>query len=294
MSSSIPRPGWSRRLHGHLSLARVSNSPTVVTNVLAGAALAGGGGVTLLPLAAALVLFYTGGMYLNDLLDLGIDRRERPGRPLPSGLVPVKEAWTVTAALFGMGLLLLVPVGGATFLGGLILVGLIVLYDAWHKTNPLSPVVMAATRAMVYVTAGLAFFPYLTALLVWTPLLVWATLLALYIAGLTYVAKTENRRGTARFWPVALVAAPAVYGLTGGFGPGAALLSLLLAAWVAHSLTFVYGKTRDIGGAVGRLIAGVCLLDALVLGVAGAWTLLPLALAAFLLTRWWQRHIKGT
>jgi len=289
MSSSTLRPGWSRRLHGHLSLARISNSPTVVTNTLAGAALAGGGGVTLVLVAAAMVLFYTGGMYLNDLLDLNIDRRERPTRPLSSGLIPVREAWAVTAALFGVGLLLLLPAGGKALLSGLGLVGLIVFYDAWHKTNPLSPVVMAGTRAMVYVTAGLAFLPQLT-----TPLIVWAALLAAYIAGLTYVAKTENRRGTARFWPVALVAAPAVYGLVGGFGWGTAFLALLLAAWVAHSLTFVYGKKRDIGGAVGRMIAGVCLLDALVLGVAGAWSWLPLALVAFFLTRLWQRHIKGT
>lgn len=289
MSSSTLRPDLSRRLHGHLSLARISNSPTVVTNALAGAALAGGNGVTLVLVAAAMVLFYTAGMYLNDLLDLGLDRRERPERPLPSGLIPVGEAWAVTAALFGIGLLLLLPAGGKALLSGLGLVGLIVFYDAWHKTNPLSPVVMAATRAMVYVTAGLAFLPQLT-----TPLIVWAALLAAYIAGLTYVAKTENRRGTARFWPVALVAAPAVYGLVGGFGWGAALLALLLAAWVGHSLTFVYGRKRDIGGAVGRMIAGVCLLDALVLGVAGAWSWLPWALAAFFLTRWWQRHIKGT
>ncbi|WP_019588778.1 UbiA family prenyltransferase [Deinococcus apachensis] len=289
MSSSTLRPNLSRRLHGHLSLARISNSPTVVTNALAGAALAGGNGVTLVLVAAAMVLFYTAGMYLNDLLDLGLDRRERPERPLPSGLIPVGEAWVVTAALFGIGLLLLLPAGGKALLSGLGLVGLIVFYDVWHKTNPLSPVVMAATRAMVYVTAGLAFLPQLT-----TPLNVWAALLAAYIAGLTYVAKTENRRGTARFWPVALVAAPAVYGLVGGFGWGAALLALLLAAWVGHSLTFVYGRKRDIGGAVGRMIAGVCLLDALVLGVAGAWSWLPWALAAFFLTRWWQRHIKGT
>lgn len=289
MSSSL-LPGRSRRrLRGHLSLARVSNSPTVVSNVLAGAALVGGGGAALLPLAAAMVLFYTGGMYLNDLLDLKIDRRERPERPLPSGLIPPAEAWAVTAGLFGVGLLLLWPAGRAAFAAGLVLFALIVLYDAWHKTNPLSPLLMAATRALVYLTAALAFLPRPTG-----PLLVWTALLALYVAGLTYVAKTEHRRGTARFWPVALVAAPAVYGWLGGFGWPAALLALLLAAWVAHSLTFVYGQRRDIGGAVARLIAGLSLLDALVLGAAGTWSLLPWALAAFFLTRWWQRHIKGT
>ncbi|WP_034388846.1 UbiA family prenyltransferase [Deinococcus sp. YIM 77859] len=289
MSSSTLRSPWSRRLHGHLSLARISNSPTVVSNVLAGAALAGGGGPALLPLAAAMVLFYTAGMYLNDLLDLGVDRRERPERPLPSGLIPLGEAWAVAVGLFILGGLLLLLAGGAAFVSGLLLVALIVFYDAWHKTNPLSPVVMAATRAMVYVTAAAAFLPHLTA-----PLLVWAGLLALYVTGLTYVAKTENRRGTARFWPVVLVLAPAVWALAGGFGWPVWLLALLFAAWVVRSLSFVYGGRRHIGAAVGRLIAGISLLDALALGVAGAWSLLPWAFAAFLLTCWWQGHIKGT
>ena len=89
MNSSLLRPVWSRRLYGHLSLARVSNSPTVVTNVLAGAALAGGQGAPAALLALAMVLFYTAGMYLNDLCDLARDRRERPERPLPSGLIPL-------------------------------------------------------------------------------------------------------------------------------------------------------------------------------------------------------------
>ena len=75
----------------HLALARVSNAPTVVSNVLAGVALASVvapvtvSGTFLL--AVALVLYYTAGMYLNDLFDLELDRRERPERPLPSGRV---------------------------------------------------------------------------------------------------------------------------------------------------------------------------------------------------------------
>ncbi|WP_272975770.1 UbiA family prenyltransferase [Deinococcus geothermalis] len=289
MSSSTLRPAWRRRLYGHLSLARVSNSPTVVSNVLAGAALAGGAGLPLVLLAAAMLLFYTAGMYLNDLLDLRIDRRERPERPLPSGLILPGEAWVVTAGLFGLGGWLLWLAGGAALLSGLVLLGLIVLYDAWHKTNPLSPLVMGLTRALVYVTAAFAFVPHLS-----SSLLIWSALLTLYVAGLTYVAKTEHRSGPARFWPVALVLAPAVYAYVGGFAWPVWMLALLLAAWVGRSLTFVYGPQRNIGGAVGRMIAGISLLDALVLGGAGAWALLPWALAAFALTRWWQRHIQGT
>lgn len=157
MSSSAAPPRW----RSHLALARISNSPTVVTNTLAGAALAGaaglpGAGVNVTLTAVALTLFYTAGMYLNDLLDLNLDRHERPDRPLPSGRIGVGEAWLVTALLFLVGEGLLLAVSMQAALAGLLLIALIFVYDAWHKTNPLSPVFMATTRVMVYVTAGLA------------------------------------------------------------------------------------------------------------------------------------------
>ena len=290
-SSAAP---WSARLRGHLSLARISNSPTVVTNALAGAALVGGTGGQALPAALGMTLFYTAGMYLNDLLDLQIDRRERPERPLPSGLIAPGEAWGVTALLFAAGFALLLLAGGRAPLGGVILATLIVLYDVWHKTNPLSPVVMGATRALVYLTAALAVTP-----VPGVAVTVWALLLAAYTAGLTYVAKTEGRpqrpqSWAARYWPVALVAAPVAYAALGGFGWPVWLAALGLAAWIIHSLDHVYGPHRNIGASVGKMIAGMCLLDGTVLAAAGAWAWLPLAYAAFLLTLWWQQHNKGT
>ncbi len=69
-----------------LKLGRVSNLPTVWTNVLAGTVLAAGTvqswrtGLVLL----AMSLFYVGGMYLNDYFDRAIDARERPQRPIPA------------------------------------------------------------------------------------------------------------------------------------------------------------------------------------------------------------------
>ena len=70
-----------------LKLGRVSNLPTVWTNVLAGTVLAGGA-----PLSAAtgivvlaMSMFYIGGMFLNDYCDRTIDALERPRRPIPAG-----------------------------------------------------------------------------------------------------------------------------------------------------------------------------------------------------------------
>ena len=70
-----------------LRLGRVSNLPTVWTNVLAATVLAGGAwqnARTALVLVA-MSLFYVGGMYLNDYFDRAIDARERPDRPIPGG-----------------------------------------------------------------------------------------------------------------------------------------------------------------------------------------------------------------
>ncbi|UQN08648.1 UbiA family prenyltransferase [Deinococcus sp. QL22] len=295
-SDAVGTPVVIRRLRGHLQLARISNSPTVASNVLAGAALGGSltlGGATGF-VVLAMVLLYTAGMYLNDILDYTLDVRERPGRPLPSGVVPRAEAAVVTTLLFAAGLGLLATVSSAALLGGTALAILIVVYDLWHKTNPISPLLMAGTRMLVYLIASWAFAPA-----VGNALLVWTVLLGAYIVGLTYIAKTERQTHLARYWPVALLALPAIYfALTLSAAPslpGYGLLAGFL-LWVAYSLTSLYNpRHRNVGRTVGNLIAGVSLLDALVLFHQRApYELLLLALSAFVLTLFWQRFIKGT
>jgi hypothetical protein len=298
---AAPRRSRRQTLHGYLSLARVSNSPTVVSNVLAGAALGGAlrpDAATIL-LAVASVLFYTAGMFLNDLCDYEIDRRQRPERPLPAGTVSRPAAAATTVALFAVGGLLLWLAGPRPFVGGLVLLAIIVAYDVWHKTNPLSPLVMSAARLMVYV---IAFFTFSTD--VTTGLVVAGGLLVLYVVGLTYIAKCETKPSVGNYWPAVVLLLPVgVYGVAALLGTplsvsSAPLLLALLAlfgAWVAYSISFVYRpQGRNIGGAIARLIAGMSLYDAVVLVVAGALVSVPLALAAFGATLFLQRFIRGT
>src|SRR2546425_8066153 len=82
---AMARPG---RWLIYLRLGRISNLPTVWTNVAAGIVLAGGTPAAgmLVVLATALSLFYVGGMFLNDAFDRAVDARERPERPIPAGL----------------------------------------------------------------------------------------------------------------------------------------------------------------------------------------------------------------
>jgi hypothetical protein len=292
LSEARTHPSVRQRLHGYLALARISNSPTVLSNVLAGAAVAGTvePDPTVALLGIALVLFYTAGMFLNDLCDYAVDRRERPDRPLPAGSVSRLEATLVVAALFGLGSALLFYVGQASFLSGMLLVTVVILYDLWHKTNPLSPLVMAGTRVLVYLTAFLAF-----SLQVSGSLVAVSALLALYVVGLTYIAKSETGPAMTKFWPAAVLFVPAAY--FAFQAPSAAMLPLLLlfVGWIAYSISFVYlTKGRNVGGAIRRLIAGIALYDSLVLIAAGAASAAALALAAFAATLLLQRYIKGT
>lgn len=288
---------WRQRLYAYLTLARISNSPTVMSNTLAGAAIGGatwldGGRAGLV--AIAMVLFYTAGMYLNDVLDYAVDCRERPERPLPAGIVSRPAAVVVVLALFGGGSLLLWNIGLGPFLSSLVLIAVIICYDWWHKLNPLSPLLMALCRGMVYVTAFLAFSGQSLFNL---NLLIPGCLLVCYVIGLTAIAKTERRPSVASVTVVGMLFLPTVYGLS--FMTRLSLftlpLLLLFTVWVAYSISFTYRSSRrQVGRTVGQLIAGISLLDGLVLAAAGSLLGATLALGAFGLTLYLQRYVKGT
>jgi hypothetical protein len=275
---------------GWLQLARVSNTPTVVSNTVAGAVLASespdAGAVAVV--AGAMALFYTAGMILNDLLDFDVDVRERPERPLPSGDVSRPAALTAVISLFAAGEALLLLEGTEPFLAGLGLIALIVLYDAWHKGNPLSPVLMGACRAMVYFVAAFAVAGGVP-----TEVAVAAGVLLLYIVGLTQVAKAEGG-GVLAAWPLAAVLA--AVGYWAGWVNSVWYVVLLLAflAWVVRALWLVR-RAHRIGAGVVSLIAGVALFDALaVASVEGSLTAVGVCLAAFLVTIALQTKIAGT
>ena len=284
-----------------LRLGRVSNVPTVWTNAAAGVALAGSG----FPLAIfaglmlALSLFYIGGMYLNDAFDREIDARERPERPIPSGIVAAQTVFAIGFALMAAGWLLLVAIGYAPDdgtgwrapLAGALLGGAIVVYDMWHKANPASPLIMGLCRVLVYVTAAVAVAPFVS-----SKMAVAAVVALAYLIGLTYAAKQENLGRITNAWPLGFLAAAIGYAVwTATPGVAAFLAAAAFIGWLAWSMQFLLMPDRvNVPRAVVSLIAGLCLLDAVFIAAAGyTWPVL-LAAGAFLLTRALQRHIPGT
>ena len=178
-----------------------------------------------------------------------------------------------------------------TVASGVLLAAAITGYDAWHKGNPASPLMMGLCRVLIYVTAALAVAGRVGAA-VWAG----AAVLLCYLIGLTYVAKQENLTELRHLWPLAFLGAPFLYAwpalLTAGVS---ALLYLGFLAWVAYAVAWlVRPGRRDIRRAVVSLIAGISLLDALLIAGAGDAARAAGAVLGFALTLAFQRWVPGT
>jgi len=69
----------------------------------------------------------------------------------------------------------------------------------------------------------------------------------------------------------------------------------MLAAWILYALRLLQRRAKgDVPRAVVSLIAGISLLDAVMLAGASAWMLGVMAVAAFGLTLALQRVVAGT
>lgn len=288
------------KLSTALRLGRVSNLPTTWTNVITGLVLAGTGALPLelcLGLCLAVSLLYVGGMYLNDAFDRDYDARERPERPIPAGEVPASTVFGSGFALLALGVAIVAAIalgsargqGALPVLAALGLALLIVFYDVYHKQNPLSPVVMALNRVLVYLTAALS------ARATWNGALGFGCLALLcYLIGLTYAAKQENLREPRGFWPLVVMALPFANMSEVTHAAGFALY-VLFAIWVGYSLSFLLAKRkREIKRAVGYLIAGISLLDAVLVAGQGQTVAAGLCVAGFIATLFFQRFVPGT
>ncbi len=289
-----------------LELARISNLPTVWTNVTAGWLLAGGAQAEprLAWLLLAGSLLYTGGMILNDAADARYDAQHRQERPIPQGRVRPGMAWSVGLGLMAIGAASAVLLAKAHLGITSALVACILFYDLYHKPWSGAVWVMGACRVLLFLMAVSAEEP-------WHFHQAQALILGSYIVGLTLVARQEAKKATvplpSRLLAMGLLAIPALppawqtvnlalkrMTVLGDFSQ---LLPLLLpglfALWVLNALRVMRRGGPAIGQAVGLLLAGIPLVDALAvsqvsMSLAWGFALLPPAL------RLWQRWIAAT
>lgn len=183
------RPRW----RAYLLLSRISNLPTVWSNVLAGivASHAAVHWPEAVRLALGVSLLYIAGMFLNDAFDRDFDAMERPDRPIPAGDVPAGAVFTVGFTLLAAGeaVIALQSDFAQPLRWGMALAAAIVYYNYRHKRNPLGPVVMGVCRGLVYCVAAAA-----TAMTIASSVVIAAAGLTVYVVALTVVAKQLGPR----------------------------------------------------------------------------------------------------
>ncbi len=297
------------KLKAWLELARISNLPTAWTNVLAGWLLGGGqwgndwdtNRLVWLILAGSLA--YVGGMILNDAFDAEWDLAHRSERPVPSGRVSRRAAWvTGSICLVAAGVHIIWSAGANTWIAcGLL--GAILLYNRLHKRWVGSVVIMGSCRALLYLAAGLeARRPLIAAgdSCLW----IGAASIGLYVIGLTLVARFESRTegpGRCLAWVSReLLYLPGVMLIFAGFGAfvgGRETTGVLVFVAFVVVLRLVLPLLKQggakVGQAVGWLLAGIPLVDAMAISLVQPELAIWIG-ALVPLLRLWQRKIAAT
>jgi 4-hydroxybenzoate polyprenyltransferase len=244
-------------------------------------------------LCLASACLYCGGMVWNDFFDVEQDKHERPYRPIPSGRVSRSIAAVFGGLLLAAGLGLAIlsavlhPEGSraAPVAISLLLVTAILAYDGWLKRTWMGPVAMGTCRSL-NVLLGLT--------VTGEPIERWGWLLALvvglYIAGVTWFARTEARvsnqtalGGAAGIMLAALLLAipvPALFPV-GSASPLFPYLIVVLGFLVGIPVgKAIVGPTpRHVQAAVKRSLMGLVILDAvLATAVVGTLGLIILVL----------------
>ncbi len=269
-----------------LQLARIPAVFTALSNILA-AFLISGADRTLIPDLLLLLLssacLYSAGMVLNDCFDYAEDKRERPGRPLPSGRISRESAWIVGAGLLLIGVLsgfLSSPLSGSI---ALIIAVMVLFYDGWAKQYVFGSLVMGGCRYLNWLLGLSVIGWHLDFVWVGIPILI-------YISSVTWLSRQETTASS----PVSLWVC--------GFGMVLSALMLVFLVWKfdAHwwgllglvpalvllvkrlQTTYLDYNPDNIQNTIRIFIMSVIPLDALMVACLGPWWGILLVMALFL------------
>lgn len=184
-------PARGEKIRALLATGRIANLPTVCSNVLAGFWLSSSlypacclGSISqdkmivpLLFLMLSCCMIYLAGCMLGDAVDLPFDRKNRPSRPLPQGILTARSVRSASYVLFALALIILFFVTPVTALlnehqakllsvrwteaiqtheiaFGLLLCGVVICYAFYHKKNkPAALIMMGSCRFLLVILA---------------------------------------------------------------------------------------------------------------------------------------------
>ncbi len=290
------------RALGLIRLMRVANVVTAVADVLAGVAIAGyfstsGDYLPVLLLCISTMGLYSGGIIFNDVFDAGLDAIERPERPIPSGMVTLREAIAFGTLFFSIGI-----AAAALFhplsLGIAALIVLACLsYNRWAKHYTVwGPLNMGLCRGL-NLMLGLSIVP--NAIDEWWFL---SLIPVVYIASITIISRGEVHGGNKKMLSFAAVLYAIVIvsilivsvsmdniGLTLVF-----LIPFVLMIFKPLLKAISLPSAENIGKAVRAGVIALILLNASWAGAFGIWELALLIVILLPISMWLSKSIAVT
>ncbi|MEO6290015.1 MAG: UbiA-like protein EboC [Ginsengibacter sp.] len=183
----------------YYKLLRPANIITAIADVLAGVAIAGYFADSaysthaifpVVLLCFSTIGLYGGGVVFNDVFDATLDKIERPERPIPMGIVSVKEGAVLGCVFLLMGIIAAFMVN---YIAGLLAAGIAVfalVYDKWGKhASLLGPLNMGLCRGLNLLLG--------VSIIVSQVQIVWyvAIVPIIYIASITMISRGEVHGG---------------------------------------------------------------------------------------------------
>lgn len=265
---------------GFLRLMRPANIVTAVADVLAGAVVSGlviygedCSGVDynrphiidLLLLCCSTACLYGGGIVFNDVFDAELDKVERPERPIPSGLISIREASILGSVLLISGVAAAFIVSVLSGSIAILIAACALIYDKLAKHHSfLGPLNMGTCRGL-NLLLGLSIVPA-------SMLNLWFVGLVplLYIFSITMISRAEVHGGrkitigiAAFLYAIVIAAILIFYFLNKGSQYTGALL--LGFGWMIYQPLFKAWREPigpNIGKAVKAGVLGLIFMDA--------------------------------
>ena len=181
---------------------RPANIVTSIADVLAGVAISGifivnglldNQILPLILLCISTIGLYGGGVVFNDVFDADLDKIERPERPIPMGIITIKEAALLGIILLLVGIITAFFVNQVSGFISIVIAVAAIVYDKWGKHHSfLGPLNMGLCRGLnlllgvsILVTQ-LNFYWYV------------AIVPIIYIASITMISRGEVHGGNFR------------------------------------------------------------------------------------------------
>lgn len=292
-----------------LNLLRLSNTPTLISNVMVGLGLAISAyrlewsDATVVPkfsplvplfiITIALLCAYFGGLVLNDAIDVEHDKQHRPDKPIPLGFITKKQAELVGSILLLTAILLSSLTQERTTLLMCVLVVSVLAYSYLHRWFFPALFFMGICRGLVYLVACSAFKIELQPQVI----ILFGVGIAWYTAVLTFIARDEEKDNNAKQWFVLLLLpsayVPAIFLYTQFQLIWIVFSLLLFTIWIALTFT-VFQMTKKSVHCIHMMLAGFCLLDVVYLCVVAEVHIAVVSGLCLLLTVGAQRKILGT